>query len=191
MLDNQVIDMSYWKFKELLAERDYPLCYVEDTKSFSVLMYERHRGYRCKIIKDGYGSSFNTELTDAQITDIYNDFIATGGIKEQAKLVDDIMNEAAAGINISSYKYKANTEKVKNLTEGVTTDITFQGKCKSIWFVSDKDINFQLDNGDVFYVHHGTEHELQFDYKLVNPVFNFTSLNGDGWVKYYIDGEVL
>jgi hypothetical protein len=191
MLDNQVIDMGYWKFKELKEERDYPICYIEGSKTFTLMMYERHRGYRCQIIKDGFKDSFMTDLTNQQIIDIETDFKSTGGLKEEAKLVEDLMNEAALGINISSYKYKASFDETHRIDDKVTENIMFEGKCKSIWFKSDKDINFQINNGDVIYVHHGTEYQLEFDYKLVNPTFNITSQNGDGWVDYFIDGEVL
>ena len=183
--------MTYWKFKELHQERGYPVCYSESDKTYTLMMYERHRGYRCQVIKNGYEDNFMTELTSQQVLDIETDFKATGGLKESSKLVEDIMNEAAVGINISSYKYKASFDNSHRIIDLTTEDIPFEGKCKSIWFKSDKDVNFQIDNGDVVYVPHGVEYQLEFDYKLVNPTFNITSQNGDGWVDYFIDGEVL
>jgi hypothetical protein len=191
MLDNQVIDMGYWKFKELYQERNYPMCYSENSKAYTLMMYERHRGYRCKVIKSGYEDSYITDLTSQQVTDVETDFNATGSIKENAKLVEDITNEAALGINVSSFKYNASFKENHRIIDLVQDDIPFEGKCKSIWVKSDKDLNFQINNGDVIYVHHGVEYQVEFDYKLVNPVFNFTSQNGDGWLNYYIDGEVL
>lgn len=203
MLDNKIVDMNYWDFKKLCESRSYPLYYEEDAKTFTLMIFERHRGYRTRIIKEGFQDNFDVSLTKQEISDIYEDFIAIDGLKDNGRLVNKLIDEIAVNINNNTYKYMADTSNNLTIESGVAHTVLFEGKCKSIWFVASVDVRFRIGEGDWIEIKQGAEYQLEFDYKLINPAFIFEAQsssysededednNNDGTLKYFIDGEVL
>ena len=190
MLDNTVVDMGYWEFKKLYSRRRYPLYYVDEPNVFVLMMFERHRAYRCIVLKESFQSSFRTNLSEQEISDIYEDFTSVGGLRSQAKLTDNLVEAMALGINQTTYKYVSRSDQD---IDGSWTSISFDGRCKSFTIDTSIDACVKIDDGDEIQVAHSDGLTLEFDYKLVDPSFMSAPVTQQnaGKMHYFIDGEVL